>query len=106
MLLFHSWVADLYGLPESLVLLIGTANVAYAAYSFSLAVRSVRALNLIRLLSLANITWAAACLWWALEFWESATVFGITHLVGEALLVGGLGCLEWRWQQRLTTTQA
>jgi hypothetical protein len=40
----------------------------------------------------------------AAHFFETATVFGIGQLVGEAIFVGGLACLEWKWRDRLLST--
>ena len=95
------WLSDLHGLPRGLLLVTGAANLAYASYSFSLAVRARRPRRLIVLLVVANLTWAVVCLGLAAAFSASATGFGLAHLVAEAVVVGGLAVLEWSQRDRL-----
>ena len=102
-LMLSGWLSSLHGLPRELLLLNGVVNVLYASYSFSLAVRARRPRSLINLLVFANLAWAVVCLWLVGVFAGSATVFGIGHLVGEAVFVGGLAGLEWRWRDQLLT---
>lgn len=102
-LMLSGWLSSLHGLPRELLLLNGAVNVLYASYSFSLAVRARRPRSLINLLVFANLAWAVVCLWLVTVFAGSATVFGIGHLVGEAIFVGGLAGLEWRWRDQLLT---
>jgi hypothetical protein len=101
--LLHTVLSAWYRLPEHFVLLLGVVNLAYASYSLSLARRARRPIALIRLLVLGNLVWAVLCLRWAVLFWATAAPFGLVHLVGEGLYVGGLACLEWRWRDRLRT---
>ena len=103
MLALSGWLSGLYGLPRGLLLFMGAANLLYASYSFSLARRARRPRPLISLLVFANLAWAGACLALATYFAGTATAFGIVHLVGEGIFVGGLGGLEWRWRERLLT---
>lgn len=102
-LTLSGWLSHVHALPRGLLLLTGVVNLTYASYSFSLAVRAKRPRSLINLLVLANLTWAVVCLRWAVVFSESATLFGVGHLVGEALFVGGLAGLEWRRREQLLT---
>ncbi len=95
------WLSEWYEVPKKLLYFMGVANLAYATYSFSLARRSVRPMALIVLLVVANLTWAVVCLRWAVVFNGTATLLGVAHFVLEALFVGGLGCLEWRWRDLL-----
>jgi hypothetical protein len=90
-----------YALPSGLLRLMGVVNLAYGAYSLSLASRSRRALWAIRLLVFANFAWAVLCLVVAVAFARSATWLGLGQLVVEAVYVGGLASLEWRWRQEL-----
>jgi hypothetical protein len=101
MLLARNWLSDWYRLPRDLLLLIGAANLAYGAYSLSLAKRARRPKALILLLIIANLTWAVICLRWAFVFADAASLLGLVQLVGEALFVGGLASLEWRWREQL-----
>ena len=102
-LAFSGWLSALEGLPQSVLLFTGAANLVYAAYSFSLARRGRRPLSLIRLLACANMAWAPVCVALAAVYWESATVFGLLHLIGEGLFVGALGAVEWSQQDRLVS---
>ncbi|MBB4636751.1 hypothetical protein [Longimicrobium terrae] len=103
MLVLGGWLSELYGVPCGLLLFMGAANLLYAAYSFSLAARTRRSTNLILLLVLANLAWAAVCAGLAVVFRDSATPLGIAALAVEAVFVGALACLEWRWRNQLST---
>ena len=97
------WLSGVHGLPRGLLAVVGGVNLAYAAFSFSLAVRARRPESLIRLLVAANAAWAVACVGLAAAFAASATPFGLTHLVGEGAFVACLAALEWRWRDALLT---
>lgn len=103
MLALSAWLSALYGLPQSFVIGLGVVNLLYGAFSFSLARRASRPLKLIVALAAANGAWAVVCIALAVAVGGSATLFGLAHLVGEGLFVGGLGALEWRWRDRLRT---
>ena len=102
-LLIHGWLSGWYGLPQELLIFIGAANVVYASYSGSLAVRARRPKELILLLVAANLLWSMVCIILALTYEDTATLLGLAHLLGEALFVGGLAGLEWRWRELLLT---
>jgi hypothetical protein len=97
------WLSRLYGLPRGILLLMAAANLLYASYSFFLARRGERPMSLIKLLVYANAAWVLVCFGLAGRFWEQATVFGLAHLIGEALFVGGLAALEWNQRHQLAT---
>ncbi len=103
MLALRGWLGKWYQLPQDFLLFMGLVNLAYASYSLSLARRQQRPMYLIRLLVVANLTWAVLCFRWAVVFGGTASLFGLAHLVGEGLFVAGLGCLEWRWRELLRT---
>lgn len=102
-LLLRDWLSTLQGLPASLLLFIGIVNILYACYSFTLATRAYRPRPMIIVLVAGNLGWAAVCLGLAMHFWPSATAWGLAHLVGEAVFVGSLAALEWRWRSDLAT---
>lgn len=102
-LMFSGWLSSLHALPRELLLLNGAVNLLYASYSFSLARRGRRPRSLINLLVFANLAWAVVCLWLIRIFAGSATWFGIGHLVAEAVFVGGLAGLQWKWRDQLLT---
>jgi len=104
-LTLSGWLNGLYLLPRGLLLFTGAVNVLYAAYSFSLTIRTERPRSRINLLVFANLAWSVVCMGLAAAFADSATLFGVGHLVGEAAFVGGLAGLEWRWRESLTTVQ-
>jgi len=95
------WLADLYALPRGLLLATGAANLLYAAFSFSLAVRRRRTLPWVSALAAANVAWGAVCVGLLAAFGGSASAFGVAHLAAEAVFVGGLGAVEWRVRERL-----
>ncbi|MBA3890816.1 MAG: hypothetical protein H0X64_09800 [Gemmatimonadaceae bacterium] len=97
------WLSRLHSLPLELLLFVGVMNLLYASYSFSLAVRAERPLSLITLLVSANAAWVLVCLMLAMTYRQSATVFGIGHLVGEAVFVGALAVAEWTQRGQLAT---
>ena len=102
-LLLCGWLSKRYVLPEDLLRLIGGANVGYGVYSLILASWARRPRVSILVLVVANLVWAATCMRWAVAYSESASVFGLAHLGGEAVYVGTLACLEWRWRAILGT---
>jgi hypothetical protein len=105
-LLLSQWLSAWYGLPRGFVIFVALVNIAYGSYSFSLLVRKKRPRRLIVLLVVANLVWAVLCLVWVTVFAQTATVFGIALLLLEALYVGGLAYLEWRYREFLLTNPA
>ena len=95
------WLSELYQLPRPLLVVMGVANLAYGTYSGTLAGRTRRPLGLLVLLVCANAGWAVLCLLAAVRLADRASAFGLAHLVGEGLFVGGLAALEWRERERL-----
>lgn len=100
-LLLAPWLSGWYALPLELLSFIGAVNIAYACFSFSLAIRVRRAEALIKLLAVANGFWALACLGIAATFAPVVTLAGLCHVLGEAAFVAGLGMLEWKWRRQL-----
>ncbi len=100
-LFVSGWLSGWYGLPQELLISIGAVNLVYASYSGSLAMRTRRPKSLILFLVSANLLWSVVCVTLALIYRDTATLFGLVHLLGEALFVGGLGGLEWRWRDLL-----
>lgn len=101
MLFLSAWLSRLYALPEGLLVAMGVVNLGYGAFSFSLARRARRPRPLIVLLVVANATWAGLCGLAAVLLAGPASAFGVAHLVGEGLFVGGLAGLEWSQRERL-----
>lgn len=100
-LALSGWLSELYALPRTLLIVMGAANLAYGTYSGALARRARRPRGLLVLLVAANATWAGLCVLAALALADTASAFGLAHLIGEGLFVGGLAGLEWRERERL-----
>ena len=88
-------------MPRAAVVAIGAANLAYGAFSLSLALRRRRSPGQIAALVTANAAWAAVCGLAAARLAGTASAFGIAQLVAEGAYVGGLAALEWRHRDRL-----
>jgi len=58
---------------------------------------------LIVLLVVANATWSGPCVFTAAVLAGTASMFGLTHLVGAGVFVGGLAALEWSQREQLRT---
>ncbi len=91
------WLSTLFAMPAGFLILMGAANLAYGAFSFSLARRATRPRALLQLLAAANIAWAVLCGAATVVFASEASPFGLAHLVVEGAYVGCLGLLEWRY---------
>ena len=103
LLSLSGWLSEPYGLPQGLLAGMGVANLGYGTFSFSLARRARRPRSLIVLLVMANATWAGLCALAAVLLAGTASAFGLAHLVGEGVFVGGLAALEWSQRERLLT---
>jgi hypothetical protein len=96
-------LSRLEGLPREVLLFTGVVNLLYGAYSFSLAIRAERPRWRIKLLVAANLAWAPVCAGLLIAFSATATPFAYLHLGGEAIYVGGLAVVEWRYRELLRT---
>jgi hypothetical protein len=84
------------GLPDAVLYLVGWANLSYASYACSLALRRRWPPDAIRLLIVANAGWACACLLLAALLARGAAPLGLAYLLAEAVFVAGLAWLEAR----------
>jgi hypothetical protein len=100
-LALSGWLGELYALPRELLVGMGAVNLGYAAFSGSLARRARRPRAMIVGLVAANATWAVLCALAAVRLAATASAFGMAHLIGEGVFVGGLAALEWRERERL-----
>ena len=97
----RDWLSEVGGLPRDVLLTVGLANLAYAAFSLSLSLRPTRSMRLIGILVGANLAWSVVCLGLLLGHWSTVNALAVLHLGGEALYVGVLAMLEWRGRERL-----
>lgn len=102
MLLAAPWLSELYAVPSDYLLVNAAANLGYGSFSGWLSRHAVRSLMLITVLVIANAVWAVLCAGALVWLWPRASGFGLAHLVGEALFVGGLAVLEWERRHQLT----
>lgn len=101
-LIGSGFLAGLYGLSFGTVVTLALVNLIYGCYSFSLARRAHRPVSLIRVLAIANMCWAPVCIYIVVLNRTEITLLGMCHLLGEAVYVGGLGVMEWRYRFQLT----
>ena len=99
MLLLAGLLAPLLGLPRGLIVCNGCVNLAYGAFSFSLARQPSPPLSRVNALVVANFAWAGVCLLGALFFASRGIWLGAAYLLGEAVVVGGLAAIEARTLQ-------
>ena len=97
------WLSEFYRLPRGVLVFTGIVNLIYASYSLPLAAREKRPKTFITFLVAANLFWAMVCVALAIVYGKDAGLFGLLHLWGEAIFVGGLAGLEWRWRDLLRT---
>lgn len=97
------WLSRLHRLPPEFLRLLAVVNLAYGTYSVSLASRQRRPRQMILLLAAANFFWMIMCLRWAWVYGDTASLFGMVHLLGEGFWVAGLAVLEYRWREDLLT---
>lgn len=103
LLLAANWLDELYNISRELLTFIAIVNLAYGTYSFSLAIRKKRPLILITILVIANLAWSVNCLRLIFLLRDSASIFGLIQLAAEAIFVGGLAIIEWRYKVLLQT---
>jgi hypothetical protein len=101
MLTLTAPLSHLNALPHKLLLFMGLVNVLYASFSFFLATLNKRPIPLIKLLVVANGFWSLVCVCLAVGFANTATFFGLGHLIAEAIFVGSLAAQEWKWRAQL-----
>ena len=100
--LLSDTLVTLYQIPAWLLSANITANLVYGIGASLLASWHHRSLGAVITLSVANQLWAVVCVVTAVAIAPSASLFGVGHFVGEALFVGILGALEWRWRADLS----
>ena len=87
---------SLTGLPDWLPIFMGSANLLYAAFAYSIVNTERCSAMPVRNLALANAAWSMTCIFMAFFFFSIATMLGLTYLMGEAAFVGCLAYLEWK----------
>lgn len=101
MLFLSDWLSALYGLSAGFVIGHAFVHLTYGTYSFSLAVRKRRPMQLLLILIFANAAWGSFCLIFVITITGSASDFAVGHFVLEGLYVGTLAVIEWNQREAL-----
>jgi hypothetical protein len=96
MLALAGLLAPLFGLPRAVVVFVGLVNVAYGAFSFSLARQPSPARARVRALVTANLLWVGVCVVMALYFASPGSWLGASYMLAEGFFVGTLATVEAR----------
>ena len=102
----YGLLANLYGISESGVLYLGTANLVYGCSSFVLARLRSRPLSWIRGLAVANMVWGLQCWLLLVLVFPKLTWLGMGQLLLEGAYVFFLGWIEWKYQNELADANA
>lgn len=104
-LLGHDLLAPWYGLPQSVVLGLGAANLLYGCCSGALALTPRwRHPTAITALSLANVAWGVVAWGLFVRHRETATWVGLASLAAEGTYVPLLGLVEWVQRREIAAT--
>ena len=95
------WLSELHSLPRNLLYFTGAINILYSFYSLPLAFMKNRTVGMVSFLAIANMAWMPVCFVLGFLYLQEASVFGLIHLFGEGVFVGGLGFVEWRLREEL-----
>ena len=100
-LILSGLLAPLLGLPRAVLVFTGLVNLAYGAFSFSLARQAAPAPGRVKALVAANFAWVAVCAAMALHFAGPGRWLGAAYMFGEGVFVGLLAAIEARVAWRL-----
>ena len=87
-------LATLFGLQRLVVVFIGLVNLAYGAFSFSLARQPSPARGRVRALVTANLLWVGVCVVMAIYFAGPGSWLGASYMLAEGFFVGLLATVE------------
>lgn len=90
------------GLPVTVVVAMGIANLVYGFFSLFVTLRRPRPKRLVTTLAVANMVWLLVCMIIASLFWTQISGLGLLHVLGEGTYVAGLGYTEWKLRDRLS----
>jgi hypothetical protein len=89
-------LAPLLGVPRGFVTFTALMNLAYGAFSFSLARKTPPPLQRVRVLVIANFAWAGVCLATAVYFARPGSWLGAIYVMVEGVFVAALAASEAR----------
>lgn len=94
MLALSGLLAPVFGVARSLLVFTALVNLAYGAFSFSLARRIEAPHGHVRALVVANFAWTGICAAMAAFLARPGSWLGAGYVLAEGLFVGGLAALE------------
>ena len=94
MLALAGLLAPLFGLSRVVVVFVGLVNLAYGAFSFSLARQPSPARGRVRALVTANLLWVGVCVVMAIYFAGPGSWLGASYMLAEGFFVGLLATVE------------
>jgi hypothetical protein len=95
-LFWYSTLVDFLGLPLHLIVIIASVTMAYALLALRLALKSPPSILLLRLLIYANWVWTIISVVLLIFYMYEATLFGVTFLILQVVVVAILAWLEGR----------
>ncbi len=96
MLVLSGLLAPSFGIPHGVLVTTALVNLAYGAFSFSLARQVEAPRRRVSALVIANFAWTAVCVGLAAYFASPGAWLGAGYLFGEGLFVGLLAAAEAR----------
>lgn len=96
MIALSGMLAPLLGIPRAVFVTTALVNLAYGAFSYSLARQPAAPRHRVRALVVANFAWAAVCVGLAALFAGPGSWLGAGWMLAEALFVGTLAAVEAR----------
>jgi hypothetical protein len=95
-LFWYPTLVDFLGLPPPLIVIIASVTMAYALLALRLALKSSLSILLLRLLIYANWVWTILSVVLLIFYMYEATLFGVTFLILQVVVVAILAWLEGR----------
>lgn len=95
-LLLYAVLVDFLGLPSKHIVIISVVTLVYGLIALSLSLQNPIPVFLLRVLISANWVWAFISVGLLIFHFNNATAFGITFLILQVVVVGGLAYLEGR----------
>jgi hypothetical protein len=96
MLALSGVLAPLFGIPRAVLVITAIVNLAYGAFSFSLARQSEPPHRRVRVLVAANAAWTPVCVILAAVHAGPGSWLGVAYFVAEGVFVGALAVFEMR----------
>lgn len=96
MLALSGVLAPRFGIPREVLVAMALVNLAYGAFSYSLARQEEAPRRRVRALVVGNFAWTGVCVGLAAYFAGPGSYLGAGYALAEALVVGALAVVEVR----------